>query len=52
MEYPPGWTCELVIVRLELYLLDRLSLSEALTVAEHIEACAGCAHRLVLLVRQ
>jgi hypothetical protein len=49
VEYPPGWTCELVIVRLELYLLDRLSLSEALTVAEHIEACAGCAHRLVLL---
>lgn len=48
MEYPPGWTCELILVRLELYLLGTLPRVEALAVAEHVEACPGCAHRLAL----
>ena len=48
MEYPPGWTCELILVRLELYLLGTLPQIEALAMAEHVEACHGCAHRLAL----
>ena len=48
MEYPHGWTCELVVVKLELYLLGSLPLDDALAVAEHVEACAECAHDLVL----
>jgi hypothetical protein len=49
MEYPPGWTCELVILRLEYYLLNTVPRVEALAIAEHVEACEPCAHRLVLL---
>jgi hypothetical protein len=48
MEFPSGWTCEVVVVKLELYLLDTLSRGEALAVAEHLEACPGCAQILVL----
>jgi hypothetical protein len=48
VEHPPGWPCELILVRLELYLLGTLSRIEALAVAEHVETCHGCAHRLVL----
>jgi hypothetical protein len=48
MEFPPGWTCEQVAARLEAYLLDRLALAEALALADHLEACAGCGHQLVL----
>jgi anti-sigma factor RsiW len=48
VEYPSGWTCELIVVKLELYLRDTLSRDESLAVAEHLEACAGCAHHLVL----
>ncbi len=48
MEYPPGWTCELIVLRLEYYLVGTLPLVEALAVAEHVEACAGCAQFLVL----
>jgi hypothetical protein len=48
VEYPSGWTCELTVVRLELYLGDTLSRNESLAIAEHLEACAGCAQRLVL----
>lgn len=49
MEYPKGWTCEVILLRLERYLVATLPLGEALAVAEHIEACAICAQRLVLL---
>lgn len=48
MEYPPGWTCEVVVLRLEYYILDSLPRSEALAIAEHVEACFPCAHHLVL----
>jgi predicted anti-sigma-YlaC factor YlaD len=48
MEYPTGWTCEVVVVKLELYLGDALSRGESLAVAEHLEACAGCAQLLVV----
>ena len=48
MEYPSGWTCELIIVKLELYLHDTLSRGESLAVAEHLEACAECAQHLAL----
>jgi Putative zinc-finger len=48
MEYPSGWTCELVTVKIEYYLLGSLPLGEALAVAEHIEACAECSETLVL----
>jgi hypothetical protein len=49
MEYPPGWTCEVVALRLEYYILSTLPRGEALAIAEHVEACNPCAHRLVLL---
>jgi hypothetical protein len=49
MEYPAGWTCERTALQLEHYLLGTLVLVEALAVAEHIEACEGCAQRLVLV---
>jgi anti-sigma factor RsiW len=49
VEYPPGWTCERTVLRFEYYLLGTLPLSEALAVAEHLEACEGCPQHLVLL---
>lgn len=49
MEHPPGWTCEKTVVQLEYYLVSRLELADALAVAEHLEACLGCAQQLVLL---
>jgi anti-sigma factor RsiW len=49
-EYPAGWTCELVLVRLERYRTGTLPLLEALALAEHLEACMECAQRLVLAV--
>ena len=48
VEYPAGWTCERTVLRFELYLLGTLPISEALAVAEHLEACDGCLQRLVL----
>ena len=48
VEYPSGWTCELTVVKFELYLRDTLSRSESLAVAEHLEACVECAQHLVL----
>jgi anti-sigma factor RsiW len=49
MHYPAGWTCELVVVRLERYLVRTLPRGEALAVAEHIEACVICAQRVALI---
>jgi len=52
MEYPPRWTCEVILVRLEGYLLRTLPLGEALAVAEHLEACASCTQWVVFQVEQ
>jgi hypothetical protein len=48
VDHPPGWTCERTVLQFEHYLLSTLLLREALAVAEHLEACDGCAQRLVL----
>ena len=48
VEYPSGWTCEQTALRFEHYLLGTLAWSEALAVADHLEACDGCYQRLVL----
>lgn len=52
VEYPPRWTCEVTLLRVEAYLLRTLSLGEALAVAEHLEACASCPQWLVLQIDQ
>lgn len=49
LDYPPGWTCEKTRVEFEDYCRSRLQLVQALAVAEHLEACPGCAQQLVLL---
>jgi anti-sigma factor RsiW len=46
--YPVGWTCELIAVRIERYLVSALPRGEALAVAEHIEACVWCAERVAM----
>jgi anti-sigma factor RsiW len=46
--YPKGWTCERTAGQFEAYLLGTLVLQESLAVAEHIEACAECAGRLMI----
>jgi anti-sigma factor RsiW len=47
--YPAGWTCELIAVRIERYLISALPRGEALAVAEHIEACVWCAERVAMV---
>jgi hypothetical protein len=47
--YPVGWTCELIIIRIERYLVGALPRGEALAVAEHIEACIWCAERVAMV---
>jgi hypothetical protein len=49
MEYPPGWTCEVVTLRLEYYFRDGVPRVEALAIAEHVEACEPCAQYLMLV---
>ena len=49
VEYPSGWTCERITLKLEFYLLSKLSRGESLAVAEHVEACPECAEELVLM---
>jgi hypothetical protein len=44
--YPKEWTCERTTRQFEPYLRGTLVLHESLAVAEHIEACPGCAQRL------
>jgi hypothetical protein len=48
LDYPKGWTCDRTATEFEHYLLKTLQLLDALAVAEHLEACDGCAQRLVL----
>ena len=48
VDYPASWTCERTTLRFEYYLLSTLPLGDSLAVAEHLEACDGCAQRLVL----
>jgi hypothetical protein len=48
VEYPAGWSCERTTRELEHYLASTLALRESLAIAEHLEACVGCAQRLVL----
>ena len=48
MEYPPGWTCEKTVLQFEYYFLSRIQLSDALAIAEHVEACPTCGQELVL----
>jgi hypothetical protein len=49
VNYPNGWTCEVVLLRLELYVRRTLPRDGALAVAEHLEACPGCVERLLKL---
>jgi len=46
MEYPPGWTCDVVVLKLEVYILDTLPRADALAVAEHLEACHECVEQV------
>jgi hypothetical protein len=48
VNYPPDWSCERIALQLERYLLRTLALGDCLAIAEHVEACSGCAQRLVL----
>ena len=48
-EYPTGYTCEVVAVRLDRYIVGSLPRADALAVAEHLEACAWCLERLVVI---
>ena len=36
-------------MQIEYYLVSGLELAQALAIAEHLEACPGCAHQLVLV---
>ncbi len=47
--YPPGWSCELIAIRLELYLGNALPHLDALAVAEHLEMCTRCAALLAAI---
>jgi hypothetical protein len=51
IEFPAGWTCDVIVLRFERYLASTLPLGEALAVAEHLEACILCAQHLVLVER-
>jgi anti-sigma factor RsiW len=48
-EYPVGYTCEVVALRLDRYVMGTLSRADTLAVAEHLEACASCVERLAML---
>ncbi|MFN2564973.1 MAG: hypothetical protein ABR499_08190 [Gemmatimonadaceae bacterium] len=48
-EYPAGYTCEATVLRLDRYVVGSLPRADSLAVAEHLEACALCTERLVLL---
>lgn len=46
MEYPAQWTCDVIVLRLQAYVLRTLPRGEALAMSEHFEACDLCAQRL------
>jgi hypothetical protein len=48
MDYPRGWNCGRTALSFEHYLRSTLVLAEALAIAEHLEACEGCAHQIIL----
>ena len=48
MEYPAGWNCERTVRQFEFYLGSALELVDSLAIAEHLEACDGCAQRIVI----
>jgi hypothetical protein len=48
MDYPAGWTCQRTALQFESYLLRTLGLIDSLAVAEHLEACEGCAQSIVI----
>jgi predicted anti-sigma-YlaC factor YlaD len=48
-EYPAGYTCEVIALRLDRYIAGTLARLDAIAVAEHLEACAWCMERLMLL---
>jgi len=48
VDFPTGWTCERTTRCFESYLLSTLTLVESLAVAEHLEACEGCAQCIVI----
>jgi hypothetical protein len=48
MEFPAGWTCERTARQFENYLRSILELVDCLAVAEHLEACSGCAQSIVM----
>jgi anti-sigma factor RsiW len=47
VDYPSGFTCEVIVLRLERYVVGALPRAEALAVAEHLEACPSCVQRAV-----
>ncbi len=51
-EYPAGYTCEVIALRLDRYIVGALPRADALAVAEHLEACDSCAHLLALRVER
>ncbi|HEX2251133.1 MAG TPA: zf-HC2 domain-containing protein [Gemmatimonadales bacterium] len=48
MIHPSDWTCDRAARQFESYLLGTLVLQESLALAEHLEACPGCAQRLLM----
>jgi hypothetical protein len=52
MEYPQGWTCEVVVFRLESYVRYTLPQGDALALAEHLEACLSCVQLLAVKLEQ
>lgn len=48
MDFPASWTCERTVLHFERYLKSTIALGDSLAVAEHLEACVGCAQRLML----
>ena len=48
-EYPAGYTCDVIALRLDRYVMGTLARADALAVAEHLEACAWCEERFALL---
>ena len=50
MEYPRQWTCQVIELRIEAYLLRTLPRRDALAFAAHLEACPRCSEWVMLFV--